>query len=161
MAANTWTNIANRAGSRSFGEADFEPVTWAYAAAGRETSAPDYIRAVHAFHRIGRQFGRFFERYDMLLTPTLARATLPLGAIRTDIPIGPYREALAPMIAFTAICNVAGTPAASLPICWTETGLPLGMHIAGPFGSEAMLLSVAGQVERARPWAHRRPAVTA
>lgn len=161
MAANTWTNIANRAGDRAFGEADFEPVTWAYAVAGRETSAQAYIRAVQAFHRIGREFGRFFERYDVVLSPTLARATLPLGTMRTDIPLGPYREALAPMIAFTAICNVAGTPAASLPICWSETGLPLGMHIAGSFGSEALLLSLAAQVERARPWAERRPPLSA
>jgi amidase len=161
MAANTWTNITNRAGERSFGEGDFEPVTWAYAVAGCETAAPDYIRAVQTFHRLGRQFGAFFERYDVLVSPTLARSSLPLGAIRTDIAIQDYRAALAPMIAFTAICNVAGTPAASVPLAWTERGLPIGIHIAGKFGSEEMLLALAAQVERARPWRNRRPPLTA
>ncbi|HVL70619.1 MAG TPA: amidase, partial [Beijerinckiaceae bacterium] len=160
MAANTWTNLLARAGGRPFGEADFEPVTWAYAAAGRETSAADYIRAVQAFHRIGRRLGAFFERYDVLLTPTLARASLPLGAIRTDGSLPAFRAAMAPMIAFTALHNLAGTPAASLPLAWSD-GLPLGLQIAGRAGDEATLLALSAQLERARPWRHRRPPTTA
>jgi amidase len=157
MAANTWTNIRNRAGPRGFGEDDFEPVTWAYALAGREISAFDYICAVQTFHRIGRQVGAFFERYDVLLSPTLARATLPLGAIRTDGSLEAFRAAMAPMIAFTAVCNVAGIPAASLPLGATDEGLPVGVQIAGRFGAEETLLSLSAEVERARPWRDRRP----
>jgi len=66
-----------------------------------------------------------------------------------------------PMIAFTAICNVAGTPAASLPLSWTEHGLPIGVQIAGAFGSEGMLFSLAAQLERAKPWFSRRPPCSA
>jgi Asp-tRNA(Asn)/Glu-tRNA(Gln) amidotransferase A subunit family amidase len=161
MAANTWTNIGNRAAGRSFDEGDFEPVTWAYASAGRHMAAADYVRAVQAFHRIGRRIGRFFETFDVLLSPTIARAALPLGTIRTDAPLESFRAATAPMIAFTAVCNIAGTPAASVPLAWTEEGLPVGVHIAGRLGDEATLFALAAQVERARPWRDRRPPITA
>jgi Asp-tRNA(Asn)/Glu-tRNA(Gln) amidotransferase A subunit family amidase len=161
MAANTWTNLSSRAGGRRFGEDDFEPVTWAYAMAGRAMAASDYIRAVQVFHRIGRRIGAFFERHDILLSPTLARPSLPLGAIRTDGSLDAFRAAMAPMIAFTAVCNVAGIPAASLPLGWTEDGLPLGIQIAGRFGSEETLVSLSGQIERAQPWRQRRPRLQA
>jgi amidase len=161
MAANTWTNIGNRAAGRPIREGDFEPVTWAFAAAGRDMPAAAYIRAVQAFHRVGRRVGRFFDTVDVLLSPTIARATLPLGAIRTDIPLDAFRAAVLPMIAFTAVCNIAGVPAASLPLHWSEEGWPVGVQIAGRMGSEATLLALAAEVERARPWRGRRPPVTA
>lgn len=161
MAANTWTNIENRAAGRPFGEADFEPVTWAYATAGRSMPAPEYIRAVQSFHRIGRQLGAFFERHDVLLSPTLARVSLPLGTIRTDVGLPEFRAAMRPMIAFTAVCNVAGVPAASVPLAWTEDGLPVGLQVAGRLGSEDLLLSLSAVLERERPWRHRRPPLTA
>jgi amidase len=161
MAGNTWANLVNSAAGRPFGEGDFEPVTWAYATAGRETGAAEYIRAVQAFHRIGRQVGAFFARYDVLLTPTLARAALPLGTIRTDGPLDAFRAATAQMIAFTALHNLAGTPAASLPLAWTDEGLPLGIQIAARFGDEATLVALSAQLERARPWRDRRPPLAA
>ena len=161
MAANLWTNIGARAAGRSFGEAHFEPVTWAYAVRGRELAAADYIRAVQTFHRTGRQLGAFFERYDVLLSPTVARARLPLGTVRMDGSVEAFRAATAPMIAFTAVHNLAGTPAASLPLGWSGDGTPIGIQIAGRYGSEPLLLSLAGQLERARPWRDRRPPITA
>jgi amidase len=161
MAANIWTTLTNRAGGRSFGEDDFEPVTWAYAMAGRQIAAADYIRAVQTFHRIGRRLGAFFERHDVLLSPTLARATLPLGALRTDGTLEDFRTGMAPFIAFTAVCNAASVPAASLPLGRTPEGLPIGVQIAGPLGSDGLLLSLSGQIERARPWRNKRPPITA
>ncbi|HEX2555037.1 MAG TPA: amidase [Microvirga sp.] len=161
MAANTWTNIGNRAAGRPFDEADFEPVTWAFATAGRAMPAAEYIRAVQAFHRIGRRVGRFFERFDVLLTPTIARVSLALGAIRTDVALDAFRDSVVPMIAYTAVCNIAGIPAASLPLAWSDEGLPLGVQIAGRLGDEATLLALAAEAERARPWRGRRPPITA
>jgi amidase len=160
MAASTWINIENRAAGRPFGEADFEPVTWAYAMAGRDLEAPTYIRAVQTMHRTGRQLGDFFERYDVLLSPTLARTSLPLGAIRMDVSLADFRSAIAPMVAFTALCNAAGIPAASLPLAWTAEGLPIGVQIAVRFGAEEMLFSLSGQLERERPWRNMRPPLT-
>jgi Asp-tRNA(Asn)/Glu-tRNA(Gln) amidotransferase A subunit family amidase len=142
-------------------EAGFEPVTWAYAMTGRDMPASHYIRAVQAFHRIGRQVGGLFERYDVLLSPTIARASLPLGTVRMDGTVENFRAATAPMIAFTAVCNVSGTPAASVPLGWSDQGLPIGLQIAAAWGAEATLLSLAGQLERAQPWRSRRPPVCA
>lgn len=157
MAANTWTNIQIRANGRTPGPDDLEPVTRQAAEQGRAVVAEDYIRAVQTFHRTGRQLGAFFERHDVLLSPTIARVSLPLGAVRMDGSAEQYQVGLAPMVAFTSVCNVAGVPAMSVPLAWTDDGLPIGLHFAGRFGSEEMLFSLAAELERARPWRDRRP----
>ena len=161
MAANLWANLSGRAGGRPFGEADVEPVSWAYATAGRDVSAEAYVRAVQTFHRTGRRLGALFERHDVLLSPTLARASLPLGVVRTDGALVVFRAQMAPLIAFTMVHNAAGTPAASVPLAWTADGMPLGVQIAARFGGEATLLALAAQLERARPWRQRRPPLAA
>ena len=68
-----------------------------------------------------------------------------------------YEEGLAPMVAFTSVCNAAGVPAMSVPLEWTEDGLPVGMHFVARYGAEATLLSLAAQLEQAHPWRERRP----
>jgi len=157
MCANTFVNIQVRANGRVPGPDDLEPVTRLHAEIGRTIGAADYIRAVQTFHRTGRVLGRFLEKYDVLLSPTIARTHLPLGAIRMDGSIERYQEALAPMVAFTSVCNVAGVPAMSVPLAWTEDGLPIGMHFVARLGAEEMLFSLAAELERARPWRDRRP----
>jgi amidase len=72
-----------------------------------------------------------------------------MAAFRRAIPAG----------AFTAIFNATGQPAASLPLHWTEAGLPVGVQLSAPLGREDLLIRVAAQLERARPWADRLPPV--
>jgi Asp-tRNA(Asn)/Glu-tRNA(Gln) amidotransferase A subunit family amidase len=157
MSANTWTNIQIRANGRVPGPDDLELVTRLAAERGRALSAHDYIRAVQTFHRTGRQLGTFFERYDVLLSPTIARTSLPLGTVRMNGDPEAFERELAPMVAFTSVCNVAGVPAMSVPLEWTEDGLPIGLQFVARFGAEEMLFSLAAQLERAQPWRHRRP----
>jgi Asp-tRNA(Asn)/Glu-tRNA(Gln) amidotransferase A subunit family amidase len=157
MSANTFTNIQIRAAGRVPAADDLEPVTRLYAERGRGFSADDYIRAVQTFHRTGRVLGTFLEKYDVLLSPTIARTSLPLGTVRMDGSIEEYEEGLAPMIPFTAVCNATGVPAMSVPLEWTEDRLPIGLHFVGRFGAEAVLFSLAAQLEHARPWRERRP----
>ncbi len=157
MCPNTFTNIQVRANGRVPGPGDLEPVTRLYAEQGGKVSANDYIRAVQTFHRTGRQLGAFFERFDILLSPTIARPSLPLGTVRMDGTLEEYEAGLAPMVAFTSVCNVAGVPAMSVPLEWTEDGLPIGMHFVARYGAEATLLSLAAQLEQAHPWRERRP----
>ena len=157
MCANTWTNIQIRANGRTPGPDDLEPVTRLYAERGRQVSAHDYIRSVQTFHRTGRALGQFFTRHDILLSPTIARTSLPLGLVRMDGSAEDYERELAPMVPFTSVCNAAGVPAMSVPLEWTGDGLPIGMHFVGRFGAEEMLFSLAAQLERAHPWAQHRP----
>ena len=157
MAANTWTNIQIRANGRVPGPDDLEPVTRQAAEHGRQIGAHDYIRAVQTFHRTGRQLGAFFERHDVLLSPTIARVSLPLGEVRMDGSSEQYQQGLAPMVAFTSVCNAAGVPAMSMPLAWSDDGLPIGLQFVGRFGAEEMLFSLAAELERAQPWRDRKP----
>lgn len=157
MCANTWTNIQLRAAGRVPSRGDLEPVTRLYAERGRGVTADEYIRSVQTFHRTGRQLGGFFERYDVLLSTTIARTSLPLGTVRMDGSAEQFEQAVAPMTAFTAVCNATGVPAMSVPLEWAGDGLPIGMHFVGRFGAEEMLYALAAQLEQARPWKDRRP----
>ncbi len=157
MCANTFTNIEVRAAGRIPGPDDLEPVTRLHAEIGQGIGAHEYIRAVQTFHRTGRQLGKFFEKHDVLLSPTIARTHLPLGTVRMDGTLEEYQRGLAPMVPFTAVCNATGVPAMSVPLAWAEDGLPIGMHFVGRFGAEEMLFSLAAELERAAPWRDRRP----
>jgi amidase len=157
MSANTFTNIQIRANGRTPGPDDLEPVTRLAAEHGRTIAAHDYIRAVQTFHRTGRQLGAFFESYDVLLSPTIGRVALPLGTVRMDGSTEQYQQGLAPMVAFTSVCNATGVPAMSVPLAWTDDGLPIGLQFVGRFGAEEMLFSLAAELERARPWRDHRP----
>jgi amidase len=157
MAANTWTNIQLRAAGRVPGPDDLEPVTRLYAERGRAVTADEYIRSVQTFHRTGRQLGAFFETHDVLLSTTIARTHLPLGTVRMDGSAEDFERAVAPMTPFTAVCNATGVPAMSVPIEWSDDGLPIGMHFVARYGAEETLYSLAAQLEQARPWRNRRP----
>jgi amidase len=157
MSANTWTNIQVRAAGRVPGLDDLEPVTRLYAERGRAVTADEYIRCVQTFHRTGRALGAFFEKHDVLLSTTIARTSLPLGSVRMDGSAEQFERAVAPMTPFTAVCNATGVPAMSVPIEWTDDGLPIGMHFVARYGAEETLYALAAQLEQARPWRDRRP----
>ncbi|HEX4509241.1 MAG TPA: amidase [Burkholderiaceae bacterium] len=157
MSANTYTNILLRSAGRAPGTGDLEPVTVETAHRGGAVSANDYIRGVQTFHRTGRALGAFFGKYDVLLSTTLARTSLPLGTVRMDGTLEAFDAQVAPMTPFTAVCNATGTPAMSVPLEWTDDGLPIGMHFVAKLGAEEMLYSLAAQLEQARPWRNRRP----
>jgi amidase len=99
--------------------------------------------------------------YDLLLTPTMAEIPPRLGEIDThEDDLGGYKRCL-PSGAFTALFNVTGQPAISLPLHWTEKGIPVGVQLVAPFGREDLLIRVAAQIERAAPWHDRIPPVFA
>jgi amidase len=141
---------------------EFEPMTWALIEMGRRRSALAYLLAVQSLQSISQTVSQFMETYDVLLTPTVAEPPLPLGSFEFPIDelLAGFRrvETFAP---FTPLCNATGQPAMSVPLYWNADGIPIGAHFIGRFGDEATLFRLGAQLEAARPWAARRPKVSA
>jgi len=138
----------------------FEELTWTLAERGRSISGPSYLLAVSALQGIARQIARFFLDYDVWLTPTLAEPPLELGSFdaRSGNALFGVERALT-WVPFTPICNATGQPAMSVPLYWSADGLPIGTHFVGRFGEESTLFRLASQLENARSWNNRRPAL--
>jgi Asp-tRNA(Asn)/Glu-tRNA(Gln) amidotransferase A subunit family amidase len=137
---------------------DVERLTWARATEGHRARASDYARSIGVMHRVGRQVARFFTRYDVLLTPTMCQLPRPLGVLdlMTDDEEA-YTRAVLGSIAFTSLFNSAGSPAMSVPLGWSRSGLPIGVQFVAPFGDEATLFRLGAQLEAEQPWFERRP----
>lgn len=110
--------------------------------------------------RASYEMARFLQTYDCALTPVLARPPVPTSAYRGYDTERLKHELLA-YAAYTPISNVAGLPAMSVPLYWNAQDLPIGVQFIGPFGDEATLFRLAGQLERARPWRSRQPTLAA
>jgi len=148
---------------RQLAASDVEPMTWAVAELGRGVSGPQYVRAVTFAQAQTRRITRWWaDGFDLLLTPTTAEPPPPLGTFYSP-PEEPLRGFLraGSFGAFTATFNVTGQPAISLPLYWNAQGLPIGVQLVAAFGREDVLIRVAAQLERARPWKDRRPLVRA
>lgn len=118
--------------------------------------------AMARLSRASRLTARFYERYDVMLSPTVAAETPLIGHLDPTNDFATIMARLIDWIAFTPLQNVTGEPAISLPLAVTATGLPQGMMFAGPSGAEATLLRLAFELEQARPFARiqdsgRRP----
>jgi amidase len=147
---------------RKIKQEDVEPGTWVLMEMGRKQNAPAYLLAVQTVQVYARRIAQFMEKYDLILTPTLAEPPLPLGSFDStpEDPLAGMRRAYL-FVPFTPICNATGQPAMSVPLFWNDEGLPVGTHFIGRFGDEATLFRLAAQLEAARPWANRRPPVSA
>jgi Asp-tRNA(Asn)/Glu-tRNA(Gln) amidotransferase A subunit family amidase len=147
---------------RALAEDDVERMVWDRVKDARAFSASDYAMATRIVHLVGRQVARFMERYDLILTPTMAAPPRPLGVLdmmTTDTDA--YLKAVYASIGFTSLFNSTGQPAISVPLAWSSSGLPLGVQFAARFGDEGVLFRLAAQLETARPWAGRRAPLTA
>jgi amidase len=162
-AAQAWTAESLTALTGQSPAADhFEPLTWALIEMGQGITATGYLMAVTGLQGISRDIANQMAPYDLWLTPTLAEPPLPLGTFESppDNPLYGIIRA-AGFVPFTPICNVTGQPAMSVPLYWNGDGLPIGVHFIARFGDEATLFRLAAQLEEARPWAGRRPPVSA
>jgi amidase len=160
---------------------DFETETWVCALLGKQCRASDLSGALNLIQTAGREIGRFFERYDILLTPATASPPLPLGfSVTTGFQrvamkvlarvkagglinlfggIPTFAKQAFVFAPYTPLFNATGQPAMSVPLYWNADGLPIGMQFAGRYGDEATLFRLAAQLEKARPWADRVPPV--
>ncbi len=171
---------ARALGARS---ADFELITRVVEKLGKAVSAGEYAAHLAQWNDYARALGAFHQRYDMLLTPTLAHPPVRHGSgdpsraesaalgflLRTgllgvlarlglmDQETDRFSRANMRYVPFTQLANLTGTPAMSVPLHWCADGLPMGVQFVAAFGNEDRLLQLACQLESARPWFSRVP----
>jgi amidase len=125
----------------------------------------DYVQTLLMLQIFTRQITACWGRdFDYLLTPTLAQLPPAIGAMFDpagpggDDPLAPLHRC-AELTPFTPLFNITGQPAVSLPLAWSESGLPIGVQIVGGPWEEAGLIRLAAQLEAAVPWRSRRPSL--
>ena len=137
------------------------PLNRGLVARARATSAAEYGAAVIRLQGAARRIVAFWERFDVLLTPTLALPPVPIGWQEEDVAdeLDQLRRNTL-FTPFTAVSNLTGQPAMSLPLHTSSDGLPIGVQVIGPPAGEALLLRLAAQLESARPWQENRPPIS-
>ncbi|MGA2208219.1 MAG: amidase family protein [Acidimicrobiales bacterium] len=143
------------------GHENLEGTTLSALEYGRRVSAADLFHAADRVNLLARVMGAFFGEHDVLLTPTLGRLPAPLGLYdpTARMELHEVFATWSPWESFLPVFNAAGLPAITLPLHESRGGLPIGMQLVGPFGSESLLLRLAAQLEEALPWAGRRPPI--
>jgi amidase len=171
---------------RSVARRQVELQNYALGRIGRRFTALDFVHAKSKWRKFGYTFSQFQQQYDLLLTPTLGQPPVLVGSqepkttdkiimklLSTWVgrPIQASRgmtnfimkelikNAFGGQMPFTLIANLTGLPAMSVPLHWTDSGLPCGVQFIGRFGDEATLLRLAAQLERAHPWSDKKPKI--
>ncbi len=157
---------------------DVEPNTYALHLLGKSYSAADYAYAKRGWNELCRRIGAFHARYDLLLTPTLAKRPFRTGALKNTpaesrlisvvntVGLGSAVRAQVDQLAekiydwmpWTAFANMTGQPSMSVPVHRTEEeNLPVGVMFTGRFGEEDLMFRLAGQMEKAAAWKDKFP----
>ena len=175
--AATLSRAADELGARP---QDFELDVQVLGLIGQALPLADYVRARQRWNTFARALAAFFGQYDLYLCPTTAQMPARIGeldmpahmkmaakvmlrlqagsvALRSGMVSQLALESLA-RTPFTQLANLTGTPAMSVPLHWSEEGLPVGVHFGAAFGREDLLIRLAAQLEQVRPWQQRRPA---
>jgi amidase len=133
------------------------PLNRELAASARASSAASYARAVARLHTLARRIVSFWNDADVVVTPTLALPPVPIGW--QEHVTGAVEQLLrnTEFTPFTAVANLTGLPAMSVPLHRSVSGVPIGVQAIGPPAGDALLLGLASQLEAARPWAASHP----
>lgn len=137
-----------------------EPLTLELAAHAERQGQAALMAAIDRLQAVQNQYAGMFTDADIYLTPVLAKPPIALGEIDGTKGMAVF-ETLSDYVGYTPLQNVAGAPAMSVPLAWSEGGLPIGIHFSAPVGEERRLLELAYELEQAQPWAARVPGVNA
>ncbi len=153
---STVTMIGGIIRGREATEEDVEPLTWSMYDHARSQDTLSYLAAEGRVKALAREVVSFLNAYDVVLTPALARLPVPIGEIhgRGPDPWEHYQRS-GHFTPYTAIFNVTGLPAISLPLYQSENGLPLAIQLGGRPLAEDVLLALSTQLEQASPWSER------
>lgn len=159
----SWIEGAAAATGRNISLETLETSTLACWEYGRDLSALDLLWAEDFMNRVSRAVAPFFASADILVTPTVGRIAQPIGFLDANRPSGwtadEWTDAVFGHAPFTALFNMTGQPAISLPLGSDSRGYPVGIQFVAAWGREDLLYRLAGQLEQASPWAGRRPMV--
>jgi amidase len=139
-------------------EERLRPLTRYLRERGNAVTAPELLAAQGTLQLAVRLAMPVAEQYDVILHPTLAQPPVPIGYF-DDVDPEENFERQKRFTPFTSIYNITGQPAVSVPLHWTDGGLPIGVMLVGRMSDEAMLVSLSAQLEAARPWADRHPPI--
>jgi amidase len=155
------TLVGGRLAGREPTEDDVEPLTWEMWQQARSHDTLSLLSAIGRLEVVARSLVSFFAPFDAVLTPALGRRPVPIGEIHGlgPDPMAHYRRS-GGFTPYTAILNITGQPAISLPLYHGDDGLPVAMQLIGPPAREEVLLALAVQLEQALPWAERMPPVS-
>ena len=164
----------------NFSNLDVEDTTKLMGYIGKKISAEQFVSAKRRWNDFSQSMHALHQEYDLLLTPTLGSEPVPIGEFDLSIvdKIGTkivnafglqkllLKSGITKKLAlenleklpFTQLANLTGQPAMSVPLFWTESGLPLGSQFIAPMGDEKTLLQLAKQLEQAQPWFDKTPA---
>jgi amidase len=164
----------------NFSNLDVEDNTKLMGYIGKKISAEQFVTAKRRWNEFSQSMHALHQEYDILLTPTLGSEPVPIGEFDLGLidKIGPkvvnifgllkllLKSGMTKKISlenleklpFTHLANLTGQPAMSVPLYWTESGLPLGSQFMAPLGDEKTLLQLAHQLENAQPWFDKTPA---
>ena len=136
-------------------KAKMDPALVAYAEKGAAITIETYMKAIMARQALVQQFVRFFEKFDLLLTPTVCVPAFPLGVVGPDSVNGQPAAHLGWSLCYPF--NWTGQPAITVPAGWTDDGLPVGLQIVGRRFEDETVLRAAAAFEAARKWSDKRP----
>jgi Asp-tRNA(Asn)/Glu-tRNA(Gln) amidotransferase A subunit family amidase len=146
---------------RALTEEDVEFSTWNYAQMGRQVTVAQYTAGIDSIRVQTREMENWWEEgWDLLLTPTMPVLPPRIGEIQPTRE-NPFSTLAMSLSHYTVPFNVSGQPAISLPLHWTDDGLPVGVQLAAAYGRDDLLIRVAAQLEQVMPWAGRRPPMAA
>lgn len=166
---NIWTaNVSHmvegaaKATGRIPSESNVEAAMWQCYLYGKQLTASDLLEALDINNMVSRNVGQFFTEYDILLSPTIATLPAKLGVLDANNPnidAVQWTEQVFTYAPFTGLFNTTGQPSISLPLHYSQSGLPIGMQFTARLGDEATLLQLGAQLEKVKPWHDKKPLV--
>ncbi len=138
-----------------------EPLTLDLARHFQSKGPAAMAAAIAGLKQVEAAYAAFFSDVDVLLTPVLSKPPLPLGEIAPTLGMEVGFARVLDYVGYTPLQNVAGAPAMSVPLGWSQSGLPIGAHFSAAKGQERRLLELAYELEAAQPWRGRKPGVSA
>lgn len=153
LMAFTLKNFGSSLVGKGFDKSKLEPLSHAFS--DRFYRAKFTLPSmIYNLKKFSQQYSKFFEEYDVLLSPTLATPPPKLGHLSTEIEGETAIQRLLDFIPFTPFQNISGAPAISLPMGVSQQGLPIGIQFSAAYGQDKLLLELALELEQAMPWVH-------